>query len=364
MQTTLKPTFQKVETDLEILSETLNQFRKAIPASFKLELEPTRSAKNPFRTDAIIEVFRANSPAFKLAAEVKKTIDNSGLLKVVDLVQTQLKQIGEPLIIARYISVPAQEELKKLEISFADATGNIFLSAPEQGLLISNRGLDRDPWRKAGRPKSVMTGVSTELVIRTLIDTPEPYRIADLIEKSGASRGSVYWILDSLEEAGYVSRSEKGIIQFVKWQQLLEAWARESDFYKTNQTSSYIAPRGLDRLLEDLRDVKNIDYAATGTIAGMKYKSSAGLYTAIIYTTNLSVLANKLGLRETQSGANVILAHPNSDGPFMRTEEYSEIRVASAAQTYRDLMWGPGRNPEEAKNLLTWMEGNVDVWRK
>lgn len=352
------------DTEAEILAEALNQIKKVVPESFKLEIETKLGNPAPFRVDAIVDITRTNQQASRLAAEVKKTIDSSGILKVVDLVQKQLSQIADPLVVARYISVPAQEELKKLAISFADATGNIYISIPEQGLFISNRGSDRDPWRKAGRPKSVLTGISTELVIRALLDLQEPYKTADLIEKAGAARGSTYWALDALEEAGFVIRGEKGLIQFVKWKALLEAWATESNFYRTNKTANYIAPRGLERLLEDLRGLSTADYVATGTIASGAYKSSAGLYTAVIYSTNVSEVANKLGLRETDRGANVILAHPKSDGPFLRTTNFDGLRVTSAAQTYRDLMWGPGRNPEEAKNLLEWMESNVEIWRK
>lgn len=353
-----------IETEAEILAETLSQIKKVLPETFKLEIERQKENTPPFKADAIIDVTRGNQQVFQLAAEVKKTIDSSGLLKVINLVQTQLRQIADPLVVARYISVPAQEELKKLAISFADATGNIYISIPEQPMFISNRGSDRDPWRKAGRPKSVLTGISTELVIRALIELPEPYKTAELIEKSGAARGSVYWILDSLEEAGYVSRNEKGVIQFVRWKQLLEAWATESDFYKTNRTAFYIAPRGLDRLLDDLRGLNPADYVATGTIASRAYKDTAGLYTAMIYSANEPEIANKLGLRETDRGANVILAHPNADLRNLRSSDFEGLRVATAPQTYRDLMWGPGRNPEEAKNLLKWMESNVDIWRK
>ncbi|SCX05923.1 hypothetical protein SAMN05216534_0467 [Candidatus Aquiluna sp. UB-MaderosW2red] len=267
-------------------------------------------------------------------------------------------------IVARYISLPAQQELRKLGMSFADATGNIFIAAPQMGLLISNRGMDMDPWRKPGRPKASLTGVSTELVIRALVDKKEPYLTAELARESGTSRGSAYWVLDRLEEVGFITRDKKRSIEKVEWQELLRAWSTESDFFATSSTTSYIAPRGLEQLLLDLKTIDKDLYAATGTISAAAYKSSTDLYTAMLCTTNPEALANKLGIRQTNRGANVMLSYPNSDGPFQRTTEFEGLRIVSAPQTYRDLMSGPGRNPEEAKNLLDWMVQNDGIWRK
>jgi hypothetical protein len=84
----------------------------------------------------------------------------------------------------------------------------------------------------------------------------------------------------------------------------------------------------------------------------------------MLYSTNPEALANKLGIRQTDRGANVILGYPNSTGPSQRTTEFEGVRVVSVSQIYRDLMSGPGRNPEEAKKLLDWRVKNDGIWRK
>ena len=351
----------KVSTEREILSEVVRQLRFAVPAAFELEIEATESGSLS-KADALIDMKFLGKPPLRFAVEVRTTIDRSGLLRVMEAA-TKDKN-NAVIIAARYISLPAQQELRKLGVSFADATGNIFIAAPRLGLLISNRGMDMYPWRKAGRPKASLTGVSTELVIRALVDMKEPYLTAELARESGTSRGSAYWVLDRLEEVGFITRSKKSLIEKVEWQELLRAWSAESDFFKTSTTTSYIAPRGLEQLIVDLKTIDKELYAATGTIAAAGYHSSAGLYTAMLYSTNPKALANKLGIRQTDRGANVMLAYPDSDGPFQRTTEFEGMRIVSAPQTYRDLMSGPGRNPEEAKNLLDWMVQNDGIWRK
>ena len=351
----------KVSTEREILSEVVRQLKLAVPAAFELEIEVTESGPLS-KVEALIDIRFLDKQTLRFAAQIKTTIDRSGLLRVMEAAS---KDKDNPAFIAaRYISLPAQQQLKKLGICFADATGNIFIAAPKLGLLISNRGMDMDPWRKAGRPKASLTGVSTELVIRALVDTKEPYLTAELARESGTSRGSAYWVLDRLEEVGFITRAKKSLIEKVEWQELLRAWSAESDFFKTSTTTSYIAPRGLEQLIVDLKTIDKELYAATGTIAAAGYHSSAGLYTAMLYSTNPQALANKLGIRQTDRGANVLLAYPNSTGPFQRTTEFESVRIVSAPQTYRDLMSGPGRNPEEAKNLLDWMVQNDGIWRK
>jgi len=351
----------KVSTEREILSEVVRQLRLAVPAAFELEIEATESGSLS-KADALIDMKLLDKPSLRFAVEVRTTIDRSGLLRVMEAA-TKDKN-NAVIIAARYISLPAQQELRKLGVSFADATGNIFIAAPKLGLLISNRGMDMDPWRKAGRPKASLTGVSTELVIRALVDMKEPYLTAALARESGTSRGSAYWVLDRLEEVGVITRNKKRSIEKVEWKELLTTWTAESDFFKTSTTTSYIAPRGLEQLIVDLKTIDKELYAATGTIAAAGYHSSAGLYTAMLYSTNPKALANKLGIRQTDRGANVMLAYPDSDGPFQRTTEFEGMRIVSAPQTYRDLMSGPGRNPEEAKNLLDWMVQNDGIWRK
>jgi hypothetical protein len=351
----------KVSTEREILSEVVRQLRLAVPAAFELEIEVTESGPLS-KVEALIDIRFLDKQTLRFAAQIKTTIDRSGLLRVIEAASKDKE--NPAFIAARYISLPAQQELKKLGVSFADATGNVFIAAPKMGLLISNRGMDMDPWRKAGRPKASLTGVSTELVIRALVDMKEPYLTAELARESGTSRGSAYWVLDRLEEVGVITRNKKRSIEKVEWQELLRTWSTESDFFATSSTTSYIAPRGLEQLLLDLKTIDKDLYAATGTISAAAYKSSTDLYTAMLYSTNPEALANKLGIRQTDRGANVMLAYPNSTGPFQRTTEFEGMRIVSAPQTYRDLMSGPGRNPEKAMNLLDWMANNTGIWRK
>ena len=64
-----------------------------------------------------------------------------------------------------------------------------------------------------------------------------------------------------------------------------------------------------------------------------------------------------------KAGANVILAEPHDPVVFERTIMRDELRVVSPSQLAADLLTGPGREPSQGNELLTWMRANEDRWR-
>ncbi len=59
-----------------------------------------------------------------------------------------------------------------------------------------------------------------------------------------------------------------------------------------------------------------------------------------------------------------MLAQPKFDVVFERPlRTVGGVAVASPSQVVVDLMTGPGRNPNEAEELLEWMKRNEQSWR-
>jgi hypothetical protein len=84
----------------------------------------------------------------------------------------------------------------------------------------------------------------------------------------------------------------------------------------------------------------------------------------MLYVDDPDRAVETLGLRETTSGANVVLAAAKDSFVFDRSETADDLRVAAASQVAVDLLSGPGRNPSEATALLDWMEANEPAWRR
>lgn len=288
-------------------------------------------------------------------------LDAARLFSVTRKISQQ--ESGRPkLLVARYISAPARKELSRQGFSFLDATGNASIIGLGGKLLIIKDGLERDPWRTPGRPALSFQGSSVQAITRYLVENKTPIPISRLIADTQVPRGSVYRALQLLESHELITRNGSQIAD-AQWEELLISWTDETGFSHSGFTKSYSLPGGIDQLEKKLRSSK-LRYVATGTIASMAYHQSASLAAAMLYSFDPDGLALDLGLEKPTGWANVLINFPKTDLPFRDSVSMNGIQVASVALTYRDLMSGPGRNPEEAKNLLDWMKRNVELWRK
>jgi hypothetical protein len=73
--------------------------------------------------------------------------------------------------------------------------------------------------------------------------------------------------------------------------------------------------------------------------------------------------ANRLGLREAEAGANVVLLEPFDPVVFDRTISRDGLRCVAPSQLAVDLLTGPGREPSQGEEILRWMRENEDAWR-
>ena len=86
---------------------------------------------------------------------------------------------------------------------------------------------------------------------------------------------------------------------------------------------------------------------------------------AMIYVDDASAVAGEWDLRPVEAGANVILAQPAYEVVLERSLTNDDgVVVAAPTQVVVDLMTGPGRNPNEAEELLEWMKRNEQSWRR
>jgi hypothetical protein len=145
----------------------------------------------------------------------------------------------------------------------------------------------------------------------------------------------------------------------------LELWSKDYGFIRDGLVTTYIEPRGLPALLEKVAVSERIQYAVTGTIAAAEWASYAPARAAMIYVKDAAEASAAWDLRSTDSGVNVLLAEPQTHVVFERSVTNSSgVVIAAPSQVAVDLLTGPGRNPEEARELLDWMERHESSWRK
>ena len=351
------------ETETEIMRRGAAMLAERLPAGWSAFLD----ADGKPGTDASIEVKGTDGSSATLVAEAKRAVDGRDVGALGERLAARAKKgsEGQGLLMARYLSPPVREKLAEAGLSYVDATGNIRVEIDSPGLFISDRGADRDPWRGPGRPRGTLKGEPAAKVVRAIADFVGPWTMRQLADVSGASTGATYRVVDYLEREGLAERSEDGKVTVLDWVQILRRWSGDYGFVRTNRITQWIAPRGFPDLTQQIRASNgSVSYAVTGSQAAAEWAAYAPARAALIYVEDAQRAAERWGLRLADAGANVILAEPKFDVVFQRTITNEEgVVIAAPTQVAVDLMTGPGRNPSEAEELISWMQRNEGSWR-
>jgi hypothetical protein len=276
------------------------------------------------------------------------------------------------VVTARYLSVNVRNALVDAGVGYIDLAGSIRVSVARPGLFISERGPESDPWRGPGRPRESLRGEPAARVVRTLLDHRPPISVRELVEVSGASTGATYRVVDYLEDQGLIDRDNSRRVVLKDWPGLLRHWARDYQFVGTNNTTRWLAPRGLRALLTSISTSERMDYVVTGSLAASAWAPYADSKLAMVYVKDAESAAQEWGLRKVDAGANVLLSEPRFNVVFVRPRLVdlfasirvaSPVRVAAPSQVAVDLLSGPGRNPSEGEALIEWMLRDEEAWR-
>ncbi|HXH34076.1 MAG TPA: hypothetical protein VNJ54_06640 [Plantibacter sp.] len=268
------------------------------------------------------------------------------------------------IVVARYLAKPVREDLRRQNVSYVDATGNIWISSVSPLIVIVRDGASSDPWRRRGRPSGSLAGQAAAQVVRSLVDHIPPFGVQEVADAAGVSLPTAYRFVDRFAEDLLIEREPRGPIVRVDWRQLLVRWADDAPFAEVNRTRTFLQPRGVGTIISDLRSRVATPYAATGSIAAAPFAPYADLRLAMLYTDDIDQLAEELGLREMAAGSNVVLAEPRSRIVYEGALDVAGLRIVTQSQAAADLLSGPGRSPSEGIELMNWMEGNPNAWRR
>lgn len=268
---------------------------------------------------------------------------------------------GLPLVAAPYLSQTVRGLLSDRGISYVDATGNVRIVADRPGLFIERQGALRDPWPSSETLQS-LRGRGAGRAVRALVDFRPPYGVRDLAERASVPLGSLSRTLDLLDREGLTTRNDRGGVVHLDWEGAVRRWGQDYDFARTNHVAYFLEPRGLGALAAKLTEAA-WDYATTGAFAVQHFTPIAPARQVAVYVEDIARTAERLRLRPTDVGANVVLAEPFDPVVFDRTALRDELRIVAPGQLAVDLLTGPGREPSEGNELLAWMRNNEDDWR-
>ncbi len=312
------------------------------------------------RADVMVKV-RTGELMKYLLIEVKSIgeprIVQSSIYKLKKLAGTDKEKY--PVFAAPYVSEKSREILISENIGYIDLIGDVYLKF-DSVLVDRISNAERETERRLSR--GIFATKATR-IIRAILNAPnERWKITELANMCGMSPAGVYFVINQLEDKGYISREKDKSIRIEDSKRLLRNWAsnwtveksRSSGFFSFAKTPEEIIAK-----IAEMGNELNLKYALTG-MAGTSMVSPFVRYNDVwVYVSgDIDALVKKLDLRPTTSGANIRIFEPYDEGVFTDFREIRGVNVVSDIQLYVDLFTYPARGQEQAERLL---EKNTEI---
>lgn len=352
-------------TEVGITRDIVRSLTARLPTSWRadVELEPQIGATR-LRPDAILVVESPTGQSVPIVIEVKRRIEPRMVPFVVQQVQDYCSAFGEaavPVVGAAYLAPSVRQSLESLGVGYIDTTGNVRLQISSPGMFISTSGAERDPW-PARYPLTSLRGRGAGAALRAIVDNHAPYGVRQLAEITGVPAPTLSRVITLLDREDIVLRDPRGTVLAVKWQGAIRRWAEDYGQLTSSEPTLLLDPRGIPALERRLIE-SPLKYAATGALAAQRYNPIAPARTASLYVEDPHEAAESLGLRAVESGANVTLLEPFDPVVFRGTTLRDGLTCVAASQLAVDLLTGPGREPVQGEELLSWMQDNESAWQ-
>lgn len=345
----------KLNLDNLLERDVLSLLRQRLPPGWKATCA---------RTNLMLDLTGPRRERLKMVVATKASLEPKDALAVAERLRGNVKALGGQaisLVVSPYLGLSTRQKLTELGISYADPTGNLRIVASRPALYIETQGAGKNPNREK-RPARSLKGGKAGRIVRALCDSKPPFAVLKLAAEIGVDPGYVSRVLTFLRSEDLIERDGRGPITVVRWRKIIERWARDYSFMESNRVVAYLEPRDPTDLPSRLASISK-KLAMTGSAAAATVAPVAPARLLMAYVESPESVAERLGLRYAESGANVLLAEPYDPVVFDRVNKRDGVPCASLSQVAADLLTGPGRGPSEAQALLDWMEINESSWR-
>jgi len=355
-----------------LIEQAISWFRNNLPSTWKTEAtSQTMASTGPSQPNRVVDVLITISTpqggGINFLVEAKSTFAPRDAERFLSGMARPLRILNPNypiLVVTPWLSERAQEVLTAEDINYLDFTGNVRIALNHPSLFISSNGASRNP---APSPRSAarLKGPKAWRLARLLIDVTPPYGVSQIAEATGLAAGYVSRLLTSLDEDAIIERTKRGQVVSVDIPNLLRRWTQTYDVFKSNETSSFVAPQGPEEVLGRLASLPSSSppVAVTGSFSAIRFAPVAAPSLLVLYCSEPSNLARELRLLPSDRGSNVALLRPFDVVVWERTTEESGVTYVAVAQTAADCLTGNGRMPAEGDALTTWMEESQTQWR-
>lgn len=255
------------------------------------------------------------------------------------------------VFVAPYISPRSAAICKESGIGYVDLSGNCFIAFRQ--IFISREKMKNQFPFKTGL--SSIYSPKSERILRVLLVYPyQSWKTIDLAKEAQVSLGMITHVSKKLIEEEWLKKTSQGI-SLLQPENLLADWTNNYAI-KRNILTNYYTLKPLQDIEIEIAETcskLNIPYALTGFSACNRLAPMVRGQRAMIYVSrDIASVAENVGLKPVESGANIILIQPYDDGVFWNAESIGDLEISDPVQVYLDLKRYPGRGEEAADFLF------------
>jgi DNA-binding HxlR family transcriptional regulator len=351
-----------------LLSSARARLLEVLPPAWQVTEKPTpRSPGSSFVPDALFRIEAPDGTATTLIVEAKTASRRGWDLVIEQLARARTKQQPEALAVVDYAGPGFRRLCEGRDINYVDLTGWIALRTARPAIFITTQGATRDPVKRQVSGIARLSGRSAGRILRALAAAVGPVGVRELAQRASVGPGTVSKVLATLEREGVVSRGTTGNVESVRKRALVERWAQDYGVLTTNSSRWYVAPRGLQALIDRPAN-RGRTGVATGSLALRAFLEKGttaitALSQVAFYVPSLDTAARELGLAPVDAAkANVLLLEPYDPKLLQDASKTPVGSVVDPGQAAVDLFTSPGRGPEEAQQLMDALAARDRAW--
>jgi hypothetical protein len=350
-----------------LIDSLIERLVEQLPHGWRVELQP-RQVVRPGSADATIELSAPSGESAALDVAVKRwtTAPTSAVAGVLAALQ---RTTDKPVLLATdYTNAPLRQVCEELGISYLDSTGWAYINVQKPAVFIRAEGEHRGPPPRETTNLTRLNGKAAGRLIRTLLAASPPIGVRELALAASTSPGSAAKLLPTLVMEGAVERDDAGRVTTIRRRALLNRWTADYSFLKSNGiVLDFVAPRGLQRILDQLARTK--DVCATGSVAARTFLPHdvtpvVPVTMLTLYARNAGGLADRWGLVHTdRSTSNVLMTAPQDPQLTDKPERSADgLPRAPLGVVLADLLSLPGRAAQEAEQLMDVLAARDPSW--
>ena len=257
-----------------------------------------------------------------------------------------------PVVAAPYITEEGAAVCKDEKVGYFDLAGNCRLAF---GSYYIERTGNPNPARKNQTTTTPgLYAPRSERVLRVLFAAQDKaWKVVSLGENAHVSLGTVSMVRTLLLAREWAKETADGI-QLTHPEKLLAdwaaVWARRRERAETYFTLTPLADA--ERQMADFAHQLNHPLALTGAAGAWRLAPMVRYNrTQVYWPGDPAELAQGVGLKPAEAGANVQILTPRDEGVFFNQGEADGVPVVAPLQLYLDLQREPARGAEAAEHL-------------